>query len=123
MTTMVSRFKRCGCRDDTGKRLGARCPKLRRANGAWNPAHGTWVGKAEIPAAPDGRRDNLWAGGFRTETELAVWFADALALIDIPDAGPGGHAARADRAGTSAAAAHLDRRAGRRFLEGVPVRR
>lgn len=69
-------------------------PRLRRANGAWNPAHGTWHGKAELPAGPDGRHEILWAGGFRTETELAVWFTDALALIDIPDAGPAGHGDR-----------------------------
>ena len=39
---------------------------------------------------PTAARENLKAGGFRTETELA-WFTDALALIAIPEPGAAGH--------------------------------
>jgi hypothetical protein len=28
-----STYKRCGCRGEDGKQLGARCPKLRRKDG------------------------------------------------------------------------------------------
>jgi hypothetical protein len=34
-------FKRCGCRDTTGKQPGRRCARLRR-NGKWNSDHGAW---------------------------------------------------------------------------------
>jgi hypothetical protein len=30
-------YKRCKCRESDGRELGARCPKLRRADGSWNP--------------------------------------------------------------------------------------
>ncbi|GGQ23720.1 site-specific integrase [Streptosporangium pseudovulgare] len=89
-----STFKRCKCRGDDGRELGAKCPELRRKNGSWNPSHGSWYGKAELPAAPDGKRVDLRVGGFRTEAELANFFEDALRLISIPDSGPDGHTAR-----------------------------
>lgn len=88
---MVKGFKRCGCRDDTGKLLGSRCPKLHRGNGSWNPSHGTWYGQAELPPAPDGSRQKLKAGGFAKEADMDAWFTAAVALVAIPDAGPAGH--------------------------------
>jgi len=91
MCGMANGFKRCGCRDGDGKPLGAACPKLRRGNGSWNPAHGTWYGQAELPPAPDGTRQKLKAGGFRTETEMGAWFTAAVALLSIPAPGPAGH--------------------------------
>ncbi|MBB6551271.1 hypothetical protein HD593_006066 [Nonomuraea rubra] len=86
-------YKRCKCRQD-GRELGARCPKLRRANGSWNPHHGTWHGKEEVPAGPDGKRIYLRLGGFATETELVAFYEAAGRLLDIPEPGPEGHEAR-----------------------------
>ena len=40
-----STFKRCGCRDESGKQLGVRCPKL---NGR---GHGSWWARFDVPPA------------------------------------------------------------------------
>jgi integrase len=87
-------FKRCKCRDEQGKELGAKCPKLRRKDGSWNPNHGSWHGKAEVPAGPDGKRIFLRLGGFASEAALIERYQAAARLLDIPDAGPEGHTAR-----------------------------
>ena len=89
-----SGYKRCGCRDAGGRMLGAGCPQLRRGDGAWNPLHGSWLGKAELPRSPDGRRIMLTASGFRTQAAMETWFTAALQLLSIPEDGPGGHAER-----------------------------
>lgn len=91
----VSGYKRCGCKDADGRQLGGKCGKLRRANGSWSPGHGTWYGKADIPAGPHGTRQSLTQGGFRTEGDMQEWFTAALALLAIPDPGAGGHDDRA----------------------------
>jgi integrase len=68
-------YKRCRCRDDeTGRELGTACPRLRRGDGAWNPKHGTWYFRLELPAGPGGkRRTPLRQGGFPTrEAALAA---------------------------------------------------
>jgi integrase len=57
-------YKRCKCRSDDGKDLGARCPKLRRADGSWNPRHGTWYFALELPPGPGGKRKQMRRGGF-----------------------------------------------------------
>ncbi|MCC5580617.1 site-specific integrase [Microtetraspora sp. AC03309] len=87
-------FKRCKCRDENGRERGAKCPKLRRANGSWNPNHGSWYGKEEVPAGPDGKRIYLRLGGFRSEADLDTFYVQAARLLDIPDAGHDGHEAR-----------------------------
>ncbi|MEU6781439.1 site-specific integrase [Nonomuraea angiospora] len=87
-------FKRCKCRDENGRELGAKCPQLRRKNGSWNPSHGSWYGKEEVPAGPDGKRIYLRCGGFATETDLIAFYEQAGRLLDIPDVGPEGHEAR-----------------------------
>lgn len=89
-----STYKRCKCRDADGKELGAACPKLRRRDGSWNPKHGTWYGKSELPPAPDGKRVYLRARGFPSLDELTEWFSQAERLLSIPDKGPRGHQAR-----------------------------
>ena len=73
---------------------GVKCPKLRRRDGTWNPKHGTWYAKQELPSGPDGKRVDLKAGGFTSEDELRDWFRDAELLLSIPDRGPRGHEAR-----------------------------
>lgn len=50
-------YKRCGCRDPkTKKPLGNNCPRLRRANRAWNPDHGQRAYQLELPPTAEGRR-------------------------------------------------------------------
>lgn len=87
-------FKRCKCRDADARELGAKCPKLRRKDGSWNPNHGTWYGKAEVPAGPDGKRISLRLGGFANESDLLTCYQAAEKLLSIPDAGLEGHEAR-----------------------------
>lgn len=87
-------YKRCKCRDADGRELGAACPKLRRRDESWNPSHGTWYGKKDIPGAPDGVRMVLRQGGFGTQDEMAEWFGAAVRLLSIPEAGPHGYKAR-----------------------------
>ncbi len=86
-------FKRCKCRQD-GRELGAKCSRLRRKDGSWNPNHGRWYGKEEVPAGPDGKRVYLRLGGFNTEANLTAFYEKAGRLLDIPEAGPDGHQAR-----------------------------
>ena len=87
--------RRCKCRDsETGRELGVRCAKLRRRDGTWNPAHGTVYGQLELPPAPDGSRVTRRFGGFRTEGDMQTWFSGAIRLLEIPEAGPGGHPER-----------------------------
>jgi integrase len=78
-------FKRCSCRDpETGRRLEARCPKLRRADGQWNPRHGTWSYQLELPPALDGKRRNpLRRGGFTTQKAAEDDLGKAQELLAI----------------------------------------
>lgn len=87
-------FKRCRCRDANGKDLGQKCTKLRRANGSWNPNHGSWAGKGEVPAGADGKRIYLRMSGFGSEADLSAAYAHAGRLLGIPEAGHEGHDAR-----------------------------
>lgn len=72
-------YKRCSCRtpaydeqghpiyDDSGHpalhRLGATCPQLKRADGTWNPRHGTWNAQIEAPRSPGRPRTIIRRGG------------------------------------------------------------
>ncbi|GAA1908192.1 hypothetical protein GCM10009753_44180 [Streptantibioticus ferralitis] len=46
-TTRGRVYRRCGCRDQQRKQLGARCPKL-----AADPDHGTWTFAVGLPSPP-----------------------------------------------------------------------
>ena len=89
-------YKRCKCRDQNGREVGSSCPSLRRADGSWNPSHGTWYAKHELPPAPDGSRVFLRQGGFATQGDMSAWFEEALRLQSIPERGPNGHQARTE---------------------------
>ncbi|MFD6770791.1 tyrosine-type recombinase/integrase [Micromonospora chalcea] len=52
-------FKRCSCRASDGRKLGTRCPNLRRAGGAWSPTHGRWAYQLELPTRPGQARRQL----------------------------------------------------------------
>lgn len=61
---MADVYRRCGCRDENGKTLGARCPKLT------DPKHGTWsfyLAGGIDPAS--GRRRQIRKAGFTTKRE------------------------------------------------------
>src|SRR5690242_2451103 len=76
-------FKRCGCRDTGGARLGKDCPKLKRRNG-WNPNHGTWHYQLELPPKSDGkRRTPLRRGGFDSQTDAQTDMDAARELLAI----------------------------------------
>lgn len=60
--------KRCGCRSDDGRQLGARCPRLRRRDGGWSSTHGTWGYSVTVPG-PRGTRKRIQRGGYPTATE------------------------------------------------------
>lgn len=87
-------YKRCKCKDDTGREVGASCPRLHRPDGSWNPAHGTWYGKKELPPGPGGIRVSLRQGGFPTQERMSAWFDEAQALIDVAGKHPEDHPAR-----------------------------
>ncbi|GAA4617175.1 tyrosine-type recombinase/integrase [Actinoallomurus liliacearum] len=78
-------FKQCGCRDaDTGQRLGQKCPKLRRARGAWSSNHGTWTYQLELPPHADGgRRGPLRRSGFATKDQAEQEMNTARELLSI----------------------------------------
>lgn len=65
-------YKRCKCRGADDKDLGASCPKLKRADGSWNPKHGTWYFALELPPGPNKkRRPRMRRGGFESR-EAAI---------------------------------------------------
>lgn len=71
MSPAGSVFKRCGCThvvDGKRRQLGKACPKLRRADGTWNPRHGTWSFTASV-RGPGGRRKQVMRGGYINQTE------------------------------------------------------
>lgn len=92
--------KRCGCRapvtSDDGavvkRQLGVSCPQLKRTDGAWNPAHGTWFFHLELPNPASTRRANIRGGGYATRKDAeaaAEKAAELLALAELdqdPDA-------------------------------------
>ncbi|MEV0269786.1 site-specific integrase [Hamadaea sp. NPDC050747] len=76
--------KRCGCRDQqTGKALGAKCPKLKRRGGAWSTDHGTYHYQLELPPAPGDVRRILRRGGFATATDAGNDLDQAKTLLEL----------------------------------------
>lgn len=61
-------YRRCGCRDASGKQYGAKCPQL-----ASDPKHGTWGYYVAAGIDPKtGKRLQYRKAGFRTEREARV---------------------------------------------------
>jgi len=88
-------FKRCGCRHpETGRQLGAACPRLRRPNGAWHSTHGTWHYQTELPPTPDGKRRPLRRGGLATSAQAQTERDHIAALLAIAEPGDTYTAAR-----------------------------
>src|SRR5215470_7645771 len=76
-------YKRCGCRDTTGRLLGRSCPRLRRPGGGWSPKHGIWHYQLELPPTPTGGRRQLRRGGFPTQTTAQAEADHAAALLAL----------------------------------------
>jgi integrase len=78
--------KRCFCRDEQGKGLGPKCPKLRRKGGAWSSDHGKWYYQLELPPTGDGKRRNpLRRGGFSTRDAAEQEMGMVRELLAIAD--------------------------------------
>ncbi|MBX6721993.1 MAG: site-specific integrase, partial [Dactylosporangium sp.] len=82
--------KRCTCTGPDGRRLGSRCPKLRRDNG-WNPHHGVWGYQLELPSV-DGRRRQLRRSGLASRDDAIAERDHARALLDLAGADPAARA-------------------------------
>lgn len=54
-------YRRCGCRDASGRQYGARCPKLNSRH-----RHGSWAYALDVPSA-SGRRSTRCRSGFVTQ--------------------------------------------------------
>jgi integrase len=67
-------YKRCGCTelvDGKRRQLGKGCPLLRRADGTWNPRHGTWTFAMSV-AGKSGKRKQVVKGGYASKKEAAA---------------------------------------------------
>jgi integrase len=58
-------YRRCGCRDEAGRVVGASCPRL-----AADDRHGTWTFATDLPNG-DGARKTMRRGGFATKREAS----------------------------------------------------
>jgi hypothetical protein len=65
-------YRRCACRDTTGKQHGARCPELT------NRRHGRWAFAVDLPTI-DGRRTTLRRCGFPTQAKARTALHRVLA--------------------------------------------
>jgi len=64
-------YRRCGCRDDHGRQLGARCPQLA------NPRHGRWAFAVDMPS-PDRKRKTMRRSGYKTRSDARAALARVL---------------------------------------------
>ena len=76
-------YRRCACRDETGRQLGQGCPQL-----ATDSRHGRWYFAVDVPSV-DGRRRTQRRGGFPTKVaarraldELTARSRDGIKLDD-----------------------------------------
>ncbi len=74
-----STFRRCGCRDASGKQLGQSCPKLTSRR------HGTWGWRQELPPGPDGDRQTLRKSGYESKTDAVADLEDAEGRATIAE--------------------------------------
>lgn len=65
-------YRRCACRDEHGRQLGARCPQLTD-----NRRHGTWSFAVDLPSV-DGRRKTMRRSGFSTKGAAQSALSDVL---------------------------------------------
>ena len=77
-------------RDERGRQLGAKCPKLRRkGSNAWRSDHGSWAYQMDLPEAADGRRQLARRAGLPSQTAAQDdldRIRDLLGIADPDDA-------------------------------------
>ncbi|WP_046469418.1 tyrosine-type recombinase/integrase [Allosalinactinospora lopnorensis] len=86
--TEGSTFKRCGCRDQNGKLLGAKCPKLKRRNGTWSSAHGLWGYQVELPRTATGTRRQARRTGMEYQQDALDEAAHVKNLLELAEGEP-----------------------------------
>jgi integrase len=64
-------YRRCGCRDEAGRQLGARCPQLT------NSRHGSWAFAVDMPS-PDRKRKTMHRSGYATRSDARTALARVL---------------------------------------------
>jgi len=71
-------YRRCGCRDESGKQLGKNCPKIKS-----DPKHGTWEYRLSHGSDPKtGQRRQFRTGGFATKRAAESALADQKVKLD-----------------------------------------
>lgn len=84
MAATGSTFKTCGCRDEQGRLLRKKCPKLRRGDGRWSSTHGSWNYQLELPPTAGGaRRGPLRRGGFTSQDAAEAEMSRVKELLAI----------------------------------------
>ncbi|GAA1768471.1 tyrosine-type recombinase/integrase [Agromyces humatus] len=74
---MADVYRRCGCRDEHGKTLGNRCPKLE------NPKHGAWAFYLAAGTDPiTGKRRQVRQGGFASKQAAQKARNEAAVKLD-----------------------------------------
>lgn len=96
-------YKQCGCRDDDGRRLGQRCPRLHRRDGGWSSDHGRWYYQLELPARANGTRRPVRRGGFSSRDAARAELDRARELLAIAPAAEAVSAAKGHVGGDSPA--------------------
>jgi len=70
-----SAFRRCGCRDAAGAKLGLQCPKLGKRG------HAAWWFRHDLPPGADGKRRRATGGPFSTKADAEAALAAALTRV------------------------------------------
>lgn len=73
-----STYRRCYCRDDDGRPLGTKCPRLT------SKRHGVWSLKQELPARQDGSRRAFHRGGYENAGKAQTDLDKVRAILDVP---------------------------------------
>lgn len=71
--------RRCRCRNDDGRDLGAACPKLGRRG------HGAWQVRQELPADADGKRRRFRREGYATADDAQAVLDQIRALLALAE--------------------------------------
>ncbi|MEU0844688.1 hypothetical protein ABZ370_35165 [Streptomyces sp. NPDC005962] len=96
-------YRRCGCRDEQRRQLGAHCLQLMS-----DPAHGTWTFAVDLPATEPGGHNlwgsvihRCWSKRYGTARGAATMFGDRVAFVPDDSTSP-------RRPGRASMAGHLE---------------
>src|SRR5690606_28078605 len=85
MANEGSVFKRCACRDESGRPLGVKCARLKRPSGAWSANHGTWGFQIELPHTAEGRRRQARRTGLADQAGARRELGKVKALLEVAE--------------------------------------